>query len=59
MTDLFISYNSHDEVWAKKLFLDLTTRFPAIKPFWARDNRGHTAGRAVSSDFSGSRSGRF
>jgi hypothetical protein len=37
MTDLFISYNSHDELWAKRLFFDLRTRFPTIKPFWARD----------------------
>jgi hypothetical protein len=37
MTDLFISYNSHDEVWAKRLFFDLTTRYPTIKPFWARN----------------------
>ena len=37
MPDLFISYNSHDEVWAKRLFVDLRSRFPTIKPFWARD----------------------
>ena len=28
MPDLFISYNSHDEVWAKRLFVDLRSRFP-------------------------------
>jgi hypothetical protein len=37
MTDLFISYSSHDEAWAKRLFFDLKTRFPTIKAFWARD----------------------
>src|SRR5258708_5030581 len=37
MMDLFISYNSQDEVWAKRLFVDLRTRFPTIKLFWARD----------------------
>jgi TIR domain len=35
--DLFISYNSHDEVWAKRLFFDLRARFPTIKLFWARN----------------------
>jgi hypothetical protein len=36
-TDLFISYSSHDELWAKKFFFDLKSRFPTVKPFWARD----------------------
>jgi hypothetical protein len=44
MTDLFISYNSHDEVWAKRLFVDLRARFPTIKPFWARDAAAIPAG---------------
>ena len=35
--DLFISYNNHDEAWAKRLFFDVRTRFPTIKLFWARD----------------------
>lgn len=37
MPDLFISYNSQDEVWANRFFLDIRSRFPMIKPFWARD----------------------
>ena len=37
MTDLFISYNSHDEIWARRFFHDITSRFPMIKPFWARE----------------------
>jgi hypothetical protein len=37
MTDLFISYSSHDELWAKRFFFDLRSRFPTIEPFWARD----------------------
>jgi TIR domain len=53
MTDLFISYNSHDEVWAKKLFLDLTTRFPTIKPFWARDTTAIPPGEPFRPIFQG------
>ena len=35
MPDLFISYSSKDEVWARRFFDDIRSRFPTIKPFWA------------------------
>jgi hypothetical protein len=53
MTDLFISYNSHDEVWAKRLFVDLRARFPTIKPFWARDAAAIPAGEPFRPIFEG------
>jgi hypothetical protein len=37
MTDLFISYSSHDEPWAEKFFVDFRARFPTMRLFWARD----------------------
>ena len=36
MTDLFISYSSHDRPWAEQLFKDFQRRFPTIKVFWDR-----------------------
>ena len=53
MTDLFISYNSHDEIWAKRLFFDLRTRFPTIKPFWARDTAAIPPGEPFRPIFQG------
>ncbi|MEA2758059.1 MAG: hypothetical protein QOH65_672 [Methylobacteriaceae bacterium] len=53
MTDLFISYNSHDEVWAKRLFLDLRARFPTVKPFWARDVAAIPPGKPFRPIFQG------
>jgi hypothetical protein len=53
MTDLFISYNSHDEVWAKQLFFDLKSRFPTIKLFWARDAAAIPAGEPFRPIFQG------
>lgn len=37
MTDLFISYSSHDRPWAEQLFKDFQRRFPTIKVFWDRN----------------------
>src|SRR5690349_16758559 len=37
MTDLFISYASHDRPWAERLFNDFKRRFPTINVFWDRD----------------------
>jgi hypothetical protein len=53
MTDLFISYNSHDEAWAKKLFFDLRIRFPTIKLFWARDTAAIPPGEPFRPVFQG------
>lgn len=53
MTDLFISYNSHDEVWAKRLFFDLRARFPTIKLFWARDTAAIPPGERFRPIFEG------
>jgi hypothetical protein len=53
MTDLFISYNSHDELWARRLFSDLRTRFPTIKLFWARDPASIPAGDPFRPIFEG------
>ncbi len=53
MTDLFISYNSHDEAWAKRLFFELKSRFPTIKPFWARDTAAIPPGEPFRPIFQG------
>jgi hypothetical protein len=37
MTDLFISYSSHDRPWAEQLFKDFQRRFPTINVFWDRN----------------------
>jgi hypothetical protein len=38
MTDLFISYSSHDRPWAEQLFNDLKKRFPTVSVFWDRES---------------------
>lgn len=38
MTDLFISYSSHDRPWAERLYNDLRRRFPTINIFWDRES---------------------
>jgi hypothetical protein len=53
MTDLFISYRSHDRPWAERLFNDLKIRFPTIKPFWDRDPASMPAGEPFRPAFQG------
>jgi hypothetical protein len=40
VTDLFISYTSHDRPWAERLYSDLAIYYPTIKVFWDRDAPG-------------------
>lgn len=37
MYDLFISYSSLDRPWAKKLYTDLTDKYPTLRVFWDRE----------------------
>lgn len=53
MPDLFISYNSKDEIWAKRFFEDVRSRFPTIKPFWARDTASIPPGSEFRPIFQG------
>lgn len=38
MSDLFISYSSHDRPWAERLFQDLQAKFKTLKIFWDRES---------------------
>jgi hypothetical protein len=38
MSDLFISYSSHDRSWAQRLHDDLREKYPTIKVFWDHES---------------------